>query len=41
LRVREPALIDRITIYQTLDPQPSRKLLELTLGSATDHQGNR
>lgn len=36
MRVTEPVLIDRITLYQTLDPQPSRKLLELMLtgGSA-------
>ncbi len=30
-RVQDRALIDRIAIYQTLDPQPSRKLLELEL----------
>lgn len=36
VRVTERVLIDRITLYQTLDPQPSRKLLELMLtgGSA-------
>ncbi|MBA3343288.1 MAG: 2'-5' RNA ligase family protein [Gemmatimonadaceae bacterium] len=31
MRVRDPVLIDRITVYQTLDPQPSKKLLELPL----------
>jgi len=31
MRVRDPVVIDRITIYQTLDPQPSKKLLELML----------
>ena len=36
IRVREPVLIDRIVVYQTLDPQPSRKLLELPLGSVED-----
>lgn len=31
IRVREPVIIDRITVYQTLDPQPSRKILDLPL----------
>ncbi len=31
MRVTDPAVIDHITVYQTLDPQPSRKLLELRL----------
>lgn len=31
IRVRAPVVIDRITVYQTLDPQPSKKLLELPL----------
>ncbi len=37
VRVVAPALIDRIQIFQALDPQPSRKLLELPLtgGPAT------
>src|SRR4029079_541023 len=38
LRVHEPALIDRITIYQTLDPQPSNNLSELTVGAPTMDQ---
>ncbi|MDO8501769.1 MAG: 2'-5' RNA ligase family protein [Gemmatimonadaceae bacterium] len=38
VRVREPAIIDRITVYQTLDPQPSRKLLELPLGAEVPQQ---
>jgi hypothetical protein len=32
LRVRAPLIIDSITVYQTLDPQPSKKLLHLPLG---------
>lgn len=31
VRINEPVLIDRITVYQTLDPQPSKKLLDLPL----------
>jgi 2'-5' RNA ligase len=31
VRITSPVLIDRITVYQTLDPQPSKKLLELPL----------
>jgi hypothetical protein len=31
IRVTEPVVIDTVTIYQTLDPQPSKKLLELRL----------
>jgi 2'-5' RNA ligase len=31
LRVREPAVIDTISIYQTLDPQPSKRMLDLAL----------
>jgi hypothetical protein len=31
LRVLAPALIDRVQVFQALDPQPSRKLLELPL----------
>ena len=31
VRIRDNVLIDRITVYQTLDPQPSRKLLDLPL----------
>lgn len=33
-RVRDPAIIDRITVYQTLDPQPSRLLLDLPLADS-------
>lgn len=33
VRVREPAIIDRLTVYHTLDPQPSIKLLELNLSN--------
>ena len=38
IRVREPVVIDRITVYQTLDPQPSRKLLDLALTGAPGEQ---
>lgn len=31
VRITKPAVIDRVTMYQTLDPQPSKKLLELKL----------
>jgi hypothetical protein len=31
VRINEPVLIDRITVYQTLDPQPSKLLLDLRL----------
>jgi 2'-5' RNA ligase len=31
MRITAAAIIDRIIVYQTLDPQPSRKLLELPL----------
>ena len=31
LRVWEPAIVDRLVVYQTLDPQPAKKLLELSL----------
>ena len=36
IRVRDPVMIDTITIYQTLDPQPSKKLLELKLTGGPD-----
>ena len=32
IRVRAPLIIDSLTVYQTLDPQPSKKLLRLPLG---------
>jgi hypothetical protein len=38
VRIREPVVIDRITVYQTLDPQPSKKLLELPLGDTMEEQ---
>jgi len=31
VRITEPVIIDRVTMYQALDPQPSKKLLELKL----------
>lgn len=36
IRVRDPVVIDRIKVYQTLDPQPSKKLLELMLTGGPD-----
>jgi hypothetical protein len=38
MRIREPVRIDSITVYQTLDPQPSKKLLELPLGDTTENK---
>lgn len=38
VRIREPVTIDRITVYQTLDPQPSKKLLELPLGDSVEER---
>lgn len=38
IRVPEPVVIDRLKVLQTLDPQPSRLLLELRL---TGVQGNK
>ena len=35
IRVREPALVDRLSCYFTNDPQPRVKLLELPLGGAS------
>ncbi|MDB6146806.1 MAG: hypothetical protein JWO45_470 [Spartobacteria bacterium] len=35
-RVNAPVVIDRVTLYQTLDPQPSKKLLELTLSGGLE-----
>ena len=31
IRINEPAVIDRLIVYHTMDPQPSKKLLELPL----------
>lgn len=36
VRVLAPAIIDRIQLFQTLDPQPSRKLLELPLTGGSE-----
>ena len=36
LRVQDPAVIDKLTVYQTLDPQPSKKLLELPLSGGSE-----
>ena len=32
LRIEAPMVIERLQVYQTLDPQPSKKVLELELG---------
>lgn len=36
LRVLTPAVVDRIQVFQTLDPQPSRKLVELMLTGGSE-----
>jgi hypothetical protein len=36
IRVTAPVVIDRVILYQTLDPQPSKKLLELPLSGASE-----
>jgi 2'-5' RNA ligase superfamily protein len=36
IRVTAPVVINRVTMYQTLDPQPSRKLLELQLSGTSE-----
>lgn len=36
VRVRTPAVIDRIQLYQALDPQPARQLLDLPLKGVAD-----
>lgn len=43
VRIKEPVTLDRITVYHTLDPQPSKKLLELELSaeSVSSSAGNR
>ena len=38
VRINDLATIDRITVFQTLDPQPSRKLLDLPLSGSVDEQ---
>jgi hypothetical protein len=38
VRINETVLIDRITVYQTLDPQPSKKLLDLPLTGEPNEQ---
>jgi 2'-5' RNA ligase len=32
VRIDEPVILDMLTVYHTMDPQPSKKLLELRLG---------
>lgn len=39
VRINEPAVIDRLTVYHTMDPQPSKKLLELRLGEQNRDPG--
>jgi hypothetical protein len=34
-RINEPVIIDRLEVYHTRQPQPSRKLLELPLRGAS------
>jgi hypothetical protein len=40
IRVTEPVVIDRVILYQTLDPQPSKKLLELPFSGVTEQTGS-
>jgi hypothetical protein len=40
IRVTEAVVIDRVILYQTLDPQPSKKLLELPLSGVTEQTAN-
>jgi hypothetical protein len=39
LRILTPAVIDSITVYHTLDPQPSKRLLDLPLGEQNHGSG--
>ena len=39
VRINEPVIIDRLTVYHTMDPQPSKKLLELPLGEQNRDPG--
>jgi 2'-5' RNA ligase len=39
-RIEAPVVIDRVTLYQTLDPQPSKKLLELALSAAPEQKAS-
>jgi len=39
VRISDDVTIDRITVYQTLDPQPSKKLLDLPLGEQIARNG--
>ena len=32
VRINEPVVLDGLSVYHTMDPQPSKKLLELRLG---------
>lgn len=38
VRIDEPAVIGRLIVYHTMDPQPAKKLLELTLGRQSEGQ---
>jgi len=39
VRINEPVILDRLTVYHTMDPQPSKKLLELPLGEQNQDAG--
>ena len=39
VRINEPVILDRLTVYHTMDPQPSKKLLELPLGEQNRDAG--
>jgi hypothetical protein len=40
VRITSPVVIDRVTLYQTLDPQPSKKLLELPLSGGREQRAS-
>jgi 2'-5' RNA ligase len=39
VRINEPVVIDRLIVYHTMDPQPSKKLLEVLLGEQNEAPG--
>lgn len=39
VRILDPVVIDNLTVYHTLDPQPSKRLLDLRLGEQNQGSG--
>ena len=39
VRINEPVVLDRLTVYHTMDPQPSKRLLDLPLGEQNRDAG--